>query len=199
MISPTFIREAQLFSQGYRRIAGVDEVGAGPLAGPVVAGAVILPIDFKAPTFRDSKKLSKKQKEAHFDWIVNNALEYAIGVADSNEINQIGIRAANLLAMRRAALGLKQMDFMLVDAWKIPDIKLPQQGIIRGDATIQSIAAASILAKVTRDKMMEAYALEFPQYHFEKNMGYGTKVHMDAIRDHGACVIHRTSWSCFSK
>lgn len=189
------IPEAQLREEGYKLIAGVDEVGRGPLAGPVVAAAVIMPEKFDIPGIDDSKKLSEKKREELFEVIKEKAVAYSIGIVDHNIIDEINILQATKLAMKKAIEALpKQPDYILFDAVKIEDINIPQQAIIKGDAKVLAIAAASIIAKVTRDRMMVGYAQEYPWYAFEKNKGYGTKAHYEGIAAKGTCPIHRMTF-----
>ncbi len=196
-------REAELHAAGYRNIAGVDEVGRGPLAGPVVAAAVVLPDDFDALGVDDSKKLSEKKREELYDVIMEKAVAYGIGMADHDVIDEINILQATKQAMRQAISGLDAMlesrgagsvDYVLLDAVEIEDIDIPQESVIKGDAKILCIAAASIVAKVTRDRMMVGYAREFPGYGFEKNKGYGTRQHYEGIDSRGICPIHRKTF-----
>lgn len=207
---PTFKVERELAAQGFRRVVGVDEAGCGALAGPVVAAAVILPTDSRIGGIRDSKLLDERRREELYTVILERASVWSIGVASVEEIAMLNIRGANLLAMRRAVEALnvhfssiekkcvhtviKPIDYLLVDAWTIPGITVPQRGIIRGDLTVKSIAAASIIAKVTRDRLMAQLALEFPQYGFEIHKGYGTKSHREAIIEYGPCPFHRLSF-----
>ena len=194
------LREEELHKQGYVNIAGVDEVGRGPLAGPVVAAAVVLPEDFDVLGIDDSKKLSEKKREELFKVITEGAVAYGIGMADHEVIDDINILQATKLAMKRALDELSEklkaaesgtIDYILFDAMKIEDIDIPQESIIKGDAKVLAIAAASIVAKVTRDRMMVEYAKEYPGYAFEKNKGYGTKAHYEGIEAQGICPIHR--------
>ena len=207
---PTFKVERELAAQGFRRIVGVDEAGCGALAGPVVAAAVILPMDSRIGAIRDSKLLDERRREELYPLIVERAVAWAVGVASVEEIATLNIRGANLLAMRRAVEALddrfcpvgqnrsdaimKFVDYVLVDAWMIPGITITQRGIVRGDRTVKSIAAASIIAKVTRDRMMRELAQEFPHYGFEIHKGYGTKRHREAIAQYGVCPHHRLSF-----
>ena len=197
------LREEELHKQGYVNIAGVDEVGRGPLAGPVVAAAVVLPEDFDVLGIDDSKKLSEKKREELFKVITEGAVAYGIGMADHEVIDDINILQATKLAMKRALDELSEklkaaesgtIDYILFDAMKIEDIDIPQESIIKGDAKVLAIAAASIVAKVTRDRMMVEYAKEYPGYAFEKNKGYGTKAHYEGIEAHGMCPIHRRTF-----
>ncbi len=191
MQNPTFYHERELISLGYTAIVGVDEVGAGALAGPVVAAAVILPLDSRLGLIRDSKLLSARQREGLFEKICALSAGWAIGSASVDEIHALNIRRAGLLAMRRAVGGVSQADFALVDAWKIPEIEIPQRSIIRGDRSVKSIAAASIVAKVYRDRLMRNLAKEHPKYGFDEHKGYGTRAHRDALKTHGPCSHHR--------
>ncbi len=176
-------------------IAGVDEVGRGPLAGPVVAAAVILPRDFDLPGVNDSKKLSEKRREELFDQILDRAVAVSLGMRDQQVIDDINILQATKAAMADAIRGLDpQPDIILIDALELEDIALPQKGIVKGDSVSISIAAASIIAKVTRDRMMVDYAKRYPGYAFEKNKGYGTKAHYEGLDRQGACPIHRQSF-----
>ena len=178
-----------------RFIAGVDEVGRGPLAGPVVTAAVILPEDFNIPGVTDSKKLSEKRREELFEVIKENALAWNIGLRDHEVIDEINILNATKEAMKDAVDGLSiRPDHVLVDALTIPGVDIPQTGIIKGDANSVSIAAASILAKVTRDRMMVEYHHLYPDYAFDRNKGYGTKAHYEGLDRAGACPIHRKSF-----
>lgn len=178
-----------------RFIAGVDEVGRGPLAGPVVAAAVILPRDFDLLGVNDSKKLSEKRREELFDQIMENAVAVHIGLRDQQVIDDVNILNATKQAMEDAVLGLDpRPDIVLIDALELENIAIPQMGIVKGDSKSISIAAASIIAKVTRDRMMTEYAAVYPGYAFEKNKGYGTKAHYEGLDRQGACPIHRQSF-----
>ncbi len=191
-------RETELHRQGYVNIAGVDEVGRGPLAGPVVAAAVVLPEDFDVLGIDDSKKLSEKRREELFDVILEKAVAWGIGMADHSTIDEINILQATKLAMKDAIADLsgklEGIDYVIFDAVKINALKLPQEAVIKGDSKILAVAAASIVAKVTRDRMMVAYAEEYPGYGFEKNKGYGTKQHYEGIARQGICPIHRKTF-----
>ena len=188
------VREQELHRQGYVNVAGVDEVGRGPLAGPVVAAAVILPHDFDVLGIDDSKKLSENRREELYDIITEKAVAWGIGMADHETIDEINILQAAKLAMKRALAELEDVDYITFDAMKIEDIDIPQESVIKGDSKILAIAAASIVAKVTRDRMMTEYAKQYPGYGFEKNKGYGTKAHYEGISEHGICPIHRRSF-----
>ncbi|MDO4176472.1 MAG: ribonuclease HII [Bacillota bacterium] len=191
--------EEELHRQGYKYIAGVDEVGRGPLAGPVVTAAVVLPEDFDVLGVDDSKKLSEKRREELYDKIIEGCVAYGIGMSDHQVIDEINILQATKEAMKKAIaeceIMLKQkLDFALFDAVTIEGLDVPQHAIIKGDAKVLAIAAASIVAKVTRDRMMVEYAREYPWYAFESNKGYGTAAHYEGIREHGTCPIHRMSF-----
>ena len=180
---------------GYHLIAGVDEVGRGPLAGPVVAAAVILPPDYINPEIKDSKKLTAAKREKLFAIIEKDSLAVGMRVVDADVIDDINILQASLQAMRDSVLELSvSPDFILVDGLHRVPIITPQKPLVKGDNLSISIAAASIMAKVTRDHIMEMYHRQFPQYNFFKNKGYGTKEHLDAIRKFGICKIHRKSF-----
>ena len=179
----------------YSVICGIDEAGRGPLAGPVVAGAVILPKDEVIYYLNDSKKLSEKKREELFPVIQEKAVAWGVGIVSPSVIDEINILQATYQAMREAIASLSVVpDLLLNDAVKIPGVEMMQVPIIKGDAKSASIAAASILAKVTRDHMMEEYDKLYPEYGFAKHKGYGTKAHMDAIRRFGPCPIHRRSF-----
>ncbi|MFG6368361.1 MAG: ribonuclease HII [Lachnospiraceae bacterium] len=185
--------EKEYDSFGY--ICGIDEVGRGPLAGPVVAGAVILPKDCQILYLNDSKQLSEKKREELYDIIMREAISVGIGYASHERIDQINILQATYEAMRQAISKLSvQPDILLNDAVKIPEVKIQQVPIIKGDAQSVSIAAASIVAKVTRDRLMAEYDKTYPEYHFADNKGYGAAVHIEALKKYGASPIHRKSF-----
>ena len=188
--------EKEAYEKGYKCIAGIDEVGRGPLAGPVVAAAVILPKDALIEGVNDSKKLSEKKREKLYDDIINNALAWGVGIVDHTVIDEINILNATRKAMKLAIEDLKvKPDFILIDAEKKVDTDgIPYLPIIKGDALSISIGAASIIAKVTRDRMMREYDKIFPMYGFEKHKGYGTKAHVEALKEFGPCMIHRQSF-----
>ena len=176
-------------------VAGIDEAGRGPLAGPVVAAAVILPKDIFLPFLNDSKKVTEKRRDVPFDQIKQEAIAYGIGIASNALIDEINILQATYEAMREAISKLnKTPDILLVDAVHIPDINIKQVGIVKGDAKSVNIAAASILAKVTRDRLMLEYDKIYPEYGFASNKGYGTAKHIEALKAYGACDIHRRSF-----
>ena len=187
--------EDGLFEKGIVSICGVDEAGRGPLAGPVCAAAVILPSHLEIPGLNDSKKLTDKRRRELFPIIKEQAVAYGIGLASHQEIDEINILQATFLAMRRAIERLEgKAEFALIDGNRETDFGLPVQTIVKGDSRSANIAAASVLAKVTRDDIMEKMALEYPQYGFEIHKGYGTKAHYEALRTYGASPIHRMSF-----
>jgi ribonuclease HII len=187
--------EQELFQQGFDFIAGIDEVGRGPLAGPVVASAVILPRDFNLPGLNDSKKLSEKQRETLYDDIVKHAVSVGTGIISSQEIDQLNIYQASKKAMLTALNTLSvKPDHLLIDAMELGS-PYPEMSLIKGDARSISIAAASIVAKVTRDRIMAEYGKTYGGYGFEKNMGYGTREHLDGLKLLGPSPIHRKSFA----
>ncbi|HIQ91718.1 MAG TPA: ribonuclease HII [Candidatus Copromonas avistercoris] len=189
------MKEFEREYDGCSLICGVDEAGRGPLAGPVAAGAVILPKDCTILYLNDSKKLSEKRREELFLEIREKAVSYSVGIVGPERIDEINILQATYEAMCQAVSGLGVVpDLLLNDAVTIPELAIPQVPIIKGDAKSVSIAAASILAKVTRDHLMEEYDRQFPQYGFAKHKGYGTAAHVAAIREFGPCPIHRRSF-----
>ena len=189
--------EREYFSRGYTAVAGVDEVGRGPLAGPVVCAAVILPLEEEKRIrgIDDSKKLSPKRRKELAERIKETARAYSIAEVDAQTIDEINILQATRLGMKRAIEGLGvPPDFVLTDGNMTLDILPPQRSIVKGDALVCSIGAASIIAKVYRDELMQKFAEEFPGYGFEKNVGYGTKQHISAIKEVGICRIHRRTF-----
>ena len=197
------VYERDLRAAGKRYIAGVDEVGRGPLAGPVVAACVVLPEDFDVLGVDDSKKLSEKKREQLYDAILSEALAYGIGMQDNASIDEINILEATKEAMRCAIIEAEQrlrektgcgIDHILIDALTLREVAIPQTGIIKGDSASLSIAAASILAKVTRDRMMIEYDSIYPGYALAKNKGYGTKAHYEGLQAQGMTPIHRRSF-----
>jgi len=182
-------------NQGYCNITGIDEVGRGPLAGPVVAAAVILPDDFNILGIDDSKKLTENKREELFESIQEVAISIGVGIVDAKEIDEINIYEATKKAMYAAISNLHiRPDFLLVDAMKLTT-PFPSEAIIKGDSKSISIAAASIIAKVTRDRMMKEMAQAYPEYHFEQNMGYGTREHIEALQLYGATPFHRKTFA----
>lgn len=187
--------ERALYAKGYEFICGIDEAGRGPLCGPVVAAAVILKKDDHIEGVNDSKKLTEKKREELFEIIKERAVAWSVGIVDEETIDRINILEATRLAMKKAVEGLSQKpDFALVDAEKKVSIDVPYSPIIKGDALSESIAAASIIAKVTRDHMIIELDKEYPEYGFAKNKGYGTKEHTEAILKYGLCKAHRRSF-----
>ncbi|MDP2642555.1 MAG: ribonuclease HII [Candidatus Peregrinibacteria bacterium] len=188
--------EKQLHAEGFSCIAGIDEVGRGPLAGPVVSAAVILKKNAKIPGLNDSKQLTKAQREAMFPIIMKNVSDYSIAIVSPKTIDKINIANAIRLANKMCIDHLeKTPDIVLIDGRDKQTLDIPHKTIIKGDAKVKCIAAASVLAKVFRDKLMEYYAKEFPSYGFEKHAGYGTREHRTLIGRHGPCEIHRMSYN----
>lgn len=186
--------ERQAYAQGYQLIAGIDEVGRGPLAGPVVAAAVILPVNCKIPFLNDSKKIPKSKHESIYQEVIEKAISIGIGIKDNRVIDEVNIYEATKLAMLEALSKLDpQPDSLLIDAMQL-ETDIPQEAIIKGDANSLSIAAASIVAKVTRDKMMADFEKDYPGYGFDKNAGYGTKVHLEGLNKFGITPIHRKTF-----
>jgi ribonuclease HII len=187
--------ERVLWAQGLTRIAGVDEVGVGPLAGPLVAAAVILPPEVSLRGIDDSKKLTRAARTRLSEAIKGCAVAIGVGVVTPEEVDRLNTFWASIEAMRRAVRALPiQAEHLLIDARRIPDLDLPQEPLIKGDGRSYSIAAASIIAKVERDAVMEALDGQFPQYGFANHMGYGTREHLDALAMHGPCPVHRRSF-----
>lgn len=193
---PDFELEKAALSRGFKYICGVDEAGRGPLAGPVCAAAVILPENCEIEGLNDSKKLSEKKREALFDVILEKAVAYSIAFGSLEEIEELNILEATFLAMNRAIEGLPiKADYALIDGNRVPKgITIPCETVVKGDAKSCSIAAASILAKVTRDRLLLEYDATYPEYNFKKHKGYGTKEHTDLILKYGPCEIHRLSF-----
>lgn len=187
--------ENELINKGYKYICGVDEAGRGPLAGPVCAAAVILPPDTIIEGVNDSKKLSEKKREELFDVVIDTALAYCIAFGSVEEIEEHNILATTMMTMKRAVEGLSiKADYAIIDGNRMPELDIPGNYVVKGDANSMSIAAASILAKVSRDRLMLEYAKEYPQYFFEKHKGYGTKLHNEMILKYGPSKIHRMSF-----
>ena len=188
--------EIALWQSGVKHVAGVDEVGAGPLAGPVLAAAVILSADTRIEGINDSKLLSALQRQRLAEQIRERAVAFALGSCSPEEIDTLNILQASRQAMRRAVGALQVApDHLLVDARRVPDVSMPQTPIIKGDTQSQCIAAASIIAKVARDALMEQLAEVYPGYGFERHRGYGTRQHLEALKRLGPCAIHRHSFS----
>lgn len=193
---PDYSVENEIKAKGYKFVCGVDEAGRGPLAGPVCAAAVILPESLIIDGLNDSKKLTEKKREALYDVIIEKAVAYSIAFASVEEIEEFNILNATFLAMTRAVEGLDiPADFAIIDGNKIPpELKIPSVSVVKGDSTSFSIAAASVLAKVTRDRLMLKFDEQYPEYNFKKHKGYGTKEHIEAIGKYGACKEHRMSF-----
>lgn len=187
--------ENEGYEKGYTYIGGIDEAGRGPLAGPVVAAVVVFKPGTKIEGINDSKKLSEAKRDELFDIIRDQALDYGIGIVQREEIDEYNILNATYMAMKKAINCLKKTpDYLLVDAAHVPDVSIDQKSIIKGDSKSISIAAASILAKVTRDSIMYEYDKMYPEYEFASHKGYGTDQHYKAIREHGITTIHRRSF-----
>lgn len=193
---PNFEYEISAYNKGFRAVCGVDEAGRGPLAGPVCAAAVILPEGLIIEDLNDSKKLTEKKRDQLFPIIKEKAVAYSVAFATVEEIEEHNILGATFIAMNRAIEGLNlKADYALIDGNRIPkDIKIPAETVVKGDFKSCSIAAASILAKVTRDRLMLEYDKKYPQYSFAAHKGYGTKAHYEAIKEYGICEIHRPSF-----
>lgn len=193
---PDFEYEKKAMDAGYRAVCGVDEAGRGPLAGPVCAAAVILPVGLQIDGLNDSKKLSEKRREELYNEITRQAIAYSVAYGTLEEVETVNILQATFLAMNRAIAGLSvPADFALIDGNRVPaGIEIPCQTVIKGDALSCSVAAASILAKVTRDRLLYEYDRLYPEYGFAQHKGYGTKAHYEAIRQYGPCPVHRLSF-----
>jgi ribonuclease HII len=193
---PTLQHELELLAQGHAVVCGVDEVGRGPLAGPVCAAAVILPGDFEHDVLTDSKKLSEKQRESLYAELTQrDDIVWALAQLEPTEIDRVNILQASREAMRRAVLALRSTPTAaLIDGLPVPDFPIPQRALVKGDSLSLSIAAASVIAKVTRDRLMHELAQRFPQYGFDVHKGYPTPKHLAALAQHGPCEIHRRSF-----
>jgi len=189
-----FERKAR--ESGFFRIAGLDEAGRGPLAGPVAAAAVILPDGLLIPGLTDSKQISEKERDRLFEVIREKAVCFGVGIADERTIEEMNILQATIIAMERALQKLAPSpDYLLIDALTLPCVSLPQNGIIKGDCRSHSIAAASVLAKVTRDRLMLELHEQYPQYNFKRHKGYGTREHLELLRKYGPCDVHRRTFN----
>jgi ribonuclease HII len=196
VVRPTFHEERMLLDRGFVRVAGLDEAGSGCWAGPVFAAAVILPTDSRIALIRDSKTLSPRQRAEAAALIKERATAWAVGSASPEEIDRLNIRRAGALAMRRALEALAVApDHVLIDAFTLPGCPYPQKGIIRGDAKVKCIAAASIIAKTERDAFMLRLDAEHPQYGFAVHKGYGTAMHHEALKKHGPSAVHRMTYA----
>lgn len=186
--------ERELLNKGITLIAGIDEVGRGPLVGPVVACSVILPANYKLAGLTDSKKLSEKKREEFYDILVKDAVSYGIGIIDNDKIDEVNIYEATKLAMLDAINNMKvKPEYLLIDAMKL-NTDIPSNSIIKGDSKSLSIAAASVIAKVVRDRMMLELDKKYPYYDFKNNKGYPTKKHIEAIKEHGITSLHRKTY-----
>ena len=187
--------EIQAHEKGYNVVCGIDEAGRGPLAGPVFAAAVILPENYSHPVLNDSKKLSEKKRDAVYDDIIKDAVSYSVGIATEEEIDEINILNATFLAMKRAVDGLNiKPDFAYIDGNQYPKTGVKEETIVKGDGKCISVAAASIIAKVSRDRFMLEVDKEYPEYQFSKHKGYGTKLHYEMIEKYGVSKVHRKSF-----
>lgn len=185
---------------GYKKVIGIDEAGRGPLAGPVVVAAAHMPPGIELAGLNDSKQLTEKKRQELFDEIIaNKQIDYSIIIIEEDIIDEINILQATYKGMRESANGIKDADFIFVDGKPVPQLPLISQNLIKGDSKCAAIAAASILAKVTRDQLMMDYHEQYPKYHFDKHKGYGTKAHVDALEEHGPCPIHRKSFAPVAK
>ena len=191
--------EDRLYKEGYKLIAGVDEVGRGPLNGPVVTAAVILTKDFKLEGLTDSKKLTEKKRDQYFDYIMENAVDVSIGQCSPEEIDELNILQATKVAMKKAIDGLKSVDYILIDGNMKFDFEYEYESIVKGDAKSITIAAASVIAKVTRDKIMKELGKKYPEYGFERHNGYPTKAHLEAIEKYGLIEGYRKSFGPVKK
>jgi len=198
---PDFSLEKELQALGHRLVVGIDEAGRGPLAGPVTAGAVILPEGYNHDAVNDSKKLSESRREQVYeDLIADESVVWAWGLVEAEDIDRINILQATYLAMARAVKSLSvKPNIALVDGREVKGLPIPHRAVIKGDSLSMSIAAASIVAKVERDRIMRRYAVKYPQYGFAKHKGYGTKMHLEGLNHYGPCAIHRKSFSPVAK
>jgi len=194
---PSLFFEQEKQKEGFKFVAGIDEAGRGPLAGPVSAAAVILPDGFSHRLLDDSKKLTAKRREALYEELTNrDDIIWATSLGDVEEIDSINILGSTHAAMGRAAEAITpRPDYCLIDGLAVPRFPIPSEGIVKGDGKSFSIAAASVIAKVIRDRIMLGYADQYPEYGFERHKGYGTKLHMEALKKHGPCPIHRKSFA----
>ena len=187
--------EITAHEKGFKVVCGIDEAGRGPLAGPVFAAAVILPENYSHPVLNDSKKLSEKKRDAVYDDIIKDALSYSVGIATEEEIDEINILNATFLAMKRAVEGLTvKPDFAYIDGNQYPKTGITEETIVKGDGKCISVAAASIIAKVSRDRFMLEIDKQYPEYQFSKHKGYGTKLHYEMIEKYGVSKVHRRTF-----
>jgi ribonuclease HII len=198
MITPDFSEERARWTKGFHFVAGIDEAGRGPLAGPVVAAAVILPVEFQSDWLHlvaDSKVLTATRRELLYDRLYKEAVSVGVGVINVTTIDMVGIAKATRLAMKMAVKQLEPApEYLLVDYFRLPEVRLPQKGVLNGDSICVSIASASIVAKVTRDRLMVKYDKKYPGYRFADHKGYGTRGHLECLKLLGACPIHRRSF-----
>lgn len=194
MIKDIYKYEEQLYNEGYRFICGCDEAGRGPMAGPLVAAGVILPVNYKLDGLDDSKKLTPKKREKLYEIIKKDALYYEIEVISVEDVDMMNVYSASKEAMTRCVMRMPQTDYVLTDCMPL-DINLPILSLIKGDAKSASIAAASVLAKVTRDRLMDELDLVYPQYGFKKHKGYVTKLHLEMLEKYGISPVHRKSFA----
>ena len=195
--SDTFVLERCLRQKGYASVGGLDEVGRGPLAGPVVAACVVLQADCDHSLFVDSKLINAQNRSILYGELQNNGALVGVGIVSEKDIDRLNILQASLLAMKKAVLAMPlQPDFLLVDGNQPIPVTIPQQTLVKGESKSASIAAASIVAKVVRDELMDRYHLQHPVYNFHKNRGYPTREHRQAIQEYGPCSIHRRSFKC---
>lgn len=194
MIKDIYKYEEQLYNEGYRFICGCDEAGRGPMAGPLVAAGVILPVNYKLDGLDDSKKLTPKKREKLYEIIIKDALYYEIEVISVEDVDMMNVYSASKEAMTRCVMRMPQTDYVLTDCMPL-DINLPILSLIKGDAKSASIAAASVLAKVTRDRLMDELDLVYPQYGFKKHKGYVTKLHLEMLEKYGVSPVHRKSFA----
>jgi len=194
-------KEKEIFKKGYASLGGIDEAGRGPLAGPVVAACVVIDSEFKPKNekfykINDSKKLTARKREELYEVIINNASEVGVGICDHKTIDRINILEASFLAMKKAISSLKKRpEFIVLDGrFQIPNLSLMQEALVKGDELVFTVAAASIVAKVERDRIMKALHQNFPQYRFDKHKGYGTKLHMENLKKYGPSPVHRASF-----
>jgi len=193
----TYSLERCLRQNGYKWVGGLDEVGRGPLAGPVVAACVVLAENCDYSGFVDSKSISAGNRSRLYKELQNNGAKISVGIVSETDIDRINILQASLLAMKKAVLAMPfQPDFLLVDGNQPIPMTIPQQTLVKGESKSASIAAASIIAKVVRDELMDQYHLQYPEYNFQQNRGYPTLEHRQAIKNHGPCAIHRLSFKC---
>ena len=193
----TYTLERCLRQKGYRWVGGLDEVGRGPLAGPVVAACVILEVNCDYSSFVDSKIINAEKRSLLYEKLQNNGAKIGVGIVSETDIDRVNILQASLLAMKKAVLAMPlQPDFLLVDGNQPIPMIIPQQTLVKGESKSASVAAASIVAKVVRDELMDQYHLQYPEYNFQQNRGYPTREHRQAIKIHGPCAIHRQSFKC---